>query len=170
MERRSRNTHYLTLSLLVHCRMWNMARTFTGLKLQGLVGRFGRTPLSDIEGYVEFPDGKVLSGSDWGNMLLWEENLVKLQVRSQQTPGKCQLTQDKIGVVSSLSWVSGSCHAAEVRTRVKRSKFWSAAGDQATGQCHITKLKISVRSPNSMSVSDHQISCQCQIIKLHVNV
>lgn len=57
-----------------------MARTFTGLKLQGAVGRFGKTEISDIEGYVEFADGKVLSGSESGNMLLWEENLIKVQV------------------------------------------------------------------------------------------
>ena len=36
-----------------------MANTFTGLKLQGQLGRFGRTALTDIEGYVELPDGKV---------------------------------------------------------------------------------------------------------------
>ncbi|XP_070199865.1 cilia- and flagella-associated protein 44-like isoform X3 [Littorina saxatilis] len=70
----------LTSAGIGHIKFWNMARTFTGLKLQGLVGRFGRTTLSDIEGYIEFPDGKVLSGSDWGNMLLWDENLIKLQI------------------------------------------------------------------------------------------
>lgn len=36
-----------------------MALTFTGLKLQGALGRFGKTALTDIEGYVELPDGKV---------------------------------------------------------------------------------------------------------------
>lgn len=36
-----------------------MAHSFTGLKLQGQLGRFGRTALTDIEGYVELPDGKV---------------------------------------------------------------------------------------------------------------
>ena len=56
-----------------------MANTFTGLKLKGFIGRFGRTAMSDIEGFVEFPDGKVLSGSDWGNMLLWDDNLIKCQ-------------------------------------------------------------------------------------------
>jgi len=40
-------------------RFWKMARTFTGLKLQGELGRFGRTEISDIEGYRELPDGKV---------------------------------------------------------------------------------------------------------------
>lgn len=52
-----------------------MARTFTGLKLQGSLGRFGKKEISDIEGYVELPDGKVLSGCESGNMLLWDDGL-----------------------------------------------------------------------------------------------
>ena len=32
------------------CRFWKMATTFTGLKLQGQLGKFGRTELSDIAG------------------------------------------------------------------------------------------------------------------------
>lgn len=39
-----------------------MAHTFTGLKLQGQLGKFGKTEISDIEGYVELPDGKVKEG------------------------------------------------------------------------------------------------------------
>ena len=57
-----------------------MADTFTGLKLQGQLGKFGRTEITDIEGYVELPDGKVLSGSEWGNMLLWEGGLIKVEI------------------------------------------------------------------------------------------
>ena len=34
-----------------------MAETFTGLKLQGQLGRFGKTSVSDIEGFVQLPDG-----------------------------------------------------------------------------------------------------------------
>ncbi len=57
-----------------------MAKTFTGLKLQGELGKFGKTEISDIEGYVELPDGKVLSGSEWGNMLLWDGGLIKVEI------------------------------------------------------------------------------------------
>ena len=57
-----------------------MARTFTGLKLQGALGKFGKTEISDIEGYVELPDGKVVSGSEWGNLLLWEGELIKVEI------------------------------------------------------------------------------------------
>ena len=31
-------------------RFWTMANTFTGLKLQGQIGKFGAKELSDIEG------------------------------------------------------------------------------------------------------------------------
>lgn len=40
-----------------------MAHTFTGLKLQGALGRFGKTAVTDIIGYVELPDGKVSSNN-----------------------------------------------------------------------------------------------------------
>ncbi|XP_078512752.1 cilia- and flagella-associated protein 44 isoform X2 [Lissotriton helveticus] len=73
------NEKQLTTSGAGHIKFWRMANTFTGLKLQGALGRFGKTGLSDIEGYVELPDGKVVSGSEWGNMLLWEGGLIKVE-------------------------------------------------------------------------------------------
>lgn len=36
-----------------------MAKTFTGLKLQGELGRFGKTEYSDILGIYPMPDEKV---------------------------------------------------------------------------------------------------------------
>ncbi|XP_018428354.1 PREDICTED: cilia- and flagella-associated protein 44 [Nanorana parkeri] len=74
------NEEQLTTCGTGHIRFWKMARTFTGLKLQGEIGRFGKTALTDIEGYVELPDGKVISGSEWGNMLLWEGGLIKVEI------------------------------------------------------------------------------------------
>ena len=38
-----------------------MAKTFTGLKLMGMPGRFGKTEMSDIIGFFDLPDGKVSS-------------------------------------------------------------------------------------------------------------
>ncbi|XP_069115004.1 cilia- and flagella-associated protein 44-like isoform X2 [Argopecten irradians] len=70
----------LTTAGTTHIRFWKMADTFTGLKLQGALGKFGKTEISDIEGYVELPDGKVLSGCEWGNMLLWEGGLIKVEI------------------------------------------------------------------------------------------
>ena len=64
-----------------HIRFWKMAQTFTGLKLQGAIGKFGQIELSDISGYAELPDGKILSGLSWGNLLLWEGNLIKCEIR-----------------------------------------------------------------------------------------
>ncbi|XP_077985504.1 cilia- and flagella-associated protein 44-like isoform X2 [Glandiceps talaboti] len=74
------NEGHMTTSGSGHIRFWKMAHTFTGLKLQGQLGKFGRTEISDIEGFVELPDGKVLSGTEWGNMLLWDGGLIKVQI------------------------------------------------------------------------------------------
>ena len=63
-----------------HIKFWKMANTFTGYKLQGSIGKFGKTEISDIEGYAELPDGKVLSGSEWGNMLLWDGGLIQTEI------------------------------------------------------------------------------------------
>ena len=57
-----------------------MATTFTGLKLQGQLGKFGRVEISDISAYVELPDGKVLSGTEWGNFLLWDGGFIKVEL------------------------------------------------------------------------------------------
>ncbi|XP_067402528.1 LOW QUALITY PROTEIN: cilia- and flagella-associated protein 44 [Emydura macquarii macquarii] len=74
------NEEQLTTSGSGHIKFWKMAHTFTGLKLQGALGRFGKTAVTDIVGYVELPDGKVLSGSEWGNLLLWEGGLIKVEL------------------------------------------------------------------------------------------
>lgn len=70
-----------------HIRFWEMAKTFTGLKLQGEIGKFGNIEISDTAGYAMFPDGKVLSGSESGSLLLWEDALVKCEFdRGSQKP------------------------------------------------------------------------------------
>ncbi|XP_054019877.1 cilia- and flagella-associated protein 44 [Dryobates pubescens] len=74
------NEEQLITSGSGHIRFWKMALTFTGLKLQGALGRFGKTAVTDIIGYVELPDGKVISGSEWGNLLLWEGDLIKAEL------------------------------------------------------------------------------------------
>ncbi|KAK2509204.1 hypothetical protein MC885_003405 [Smutsia gigantea] len=74
------NEEQLTTCGSGHIKFWEMALTFTGLKLQGSPGRFGKTATTDIEGYMELPDGKVLSGSEWGNMLVWEGGLIKVEL------------------------------------------------------------------------------------------
>jgi WD40 repeat protein len=63
-----------------HIRFWKMASTFTGLKLQGDIGKFGKVELSDVEAFAILPDGKVLSSTESGALLLWEGNFIKLRV------------------------------------------------------------------------------------------
>ncbi|XP_054287680.1 cilia- and flagella-associated protein 44-like [Macrosteles quadrilineatus] len=78
----------LTSCGLGHIKFWKMAKTFTGLKLQGELGRFGKTELCDINGIYAMPDEKVVSGSEWGNLLVWEDRLIKLEVK-QKAKGNC---------------------------------------------------------------------------------
>ncbi|CAJ1987419.1 cilia and flagella associated protein 44 / CFAP44 [Leishmania donovani] len=59
-----------------HIKFWMMADTFTGKKLQGSLGKFGRHEISDVAAFVILADGKVLSGSDCGDLLLWEGDLI----------------------------------------------------------------------------------------------
>ena len=40
-------------------------------------------PSISHSGFVELPDGKVLSGSEWGNMLLWDGGLIKVEICSK---------------------------------------------------------------------------------------
>jgi WD40 repeat protein len=63
---------FLTTSGTGHIRFWKMASTFTGLKLQGDIGKFGKSELSDIEAICVLPDKKVLSSTERGSLLLWD--------------------------------------------------------------------------------------------------
>ncbi|XP_046809374.1 cilia- and flagella-associated protein 44 [Lucilia cuprina] len=65
---------------LSHIKFWKMAKTFTGLKLQGDLGRFGKTDFSDIYAIYMLDDENVISGCEWGNMLLWEAGLIKFEI------------------------------------------------------------------------------------------
>jgi WD40 repeat protein len=69
-----------------HIRFWKMATTFTGLKLQGEIGKFGQLELSDVYGFAEFADGKVVSGTEYGTLILWEGNLVKAHIKMKNGP------------------------------------------------------------------------------------
>ena len=71
------NEDALTTSGTGHIRFWKIAETFTGLKLQGDIAKFGQFELSDVTSYAEYEDGNVLSSSEYGKLLLWEGNLIK---------------------------------------------------------------------------------------------
>ena len=60
-----------------HIKFWKMAQTFTGLKLQGEIAKFGQLELSDQAAFYELPDGKVVSGTEAGNLIVWEGQFVK---------------------------------------------------------------------------------------------
>uniref|UniRef100_A0A3B3BSQ8 Cilia and flagella associated protein 44 n=1 Tax=Oryzias melastigma TaxID=30732 RepID=A0A3B3BSQ8_ORYME len=81
-------SHYdqelLTTAGCRHITFWKLTTTFTGFKLEKLVGHFGKSVASDIEGVLELPDGEVVSGTAWGNLLLWDGNGIKVEICSKE--------------------------------------------------------------------------------------
>lgn len=75
----------LTTSGTGHIRFWRVASTFTGLKLQGDIGKFGKIEMSDIDCFCHMPDGKVISGAESGSLLVWEGQFIKCRI---VRPGK----------------------------------------------------------------------------------
>ncbi|GAB0093262.1 uncharacterized protein DMENIID0001_083410 [Sergentomyia squamirostris] len=74
------NDMTLTTCGAEHIKFWKMCHTFTGLKLKGQLGRFGKTKICDIYGILAIEEDKVLSGCDWGNILVWEKGRIQYEV------------------------------------------------------------------------------------------
>ena len=77
----------LTTSGSGHLRFWRIAQTFTGLKLQGDLGKFGKVELSDVDDFAELPDGKVQSYSSGGKVQSCSSDSM---VQSYSLDGKAQ--------------------------------------------------------------------------------
>lgn len=75
------------ISSNIFSRFWKIAETFTGLKLKGEIAKFGQVELSDVTCFFRFPDEKVLSSTEYGKLLLWEGNMIKAVVSTdEETP------------------------------------------------------------------------------------
>lgn len=104
-----------------HIKFWRMKDTFTGLKLQGEIGKFGNVELSDITALEFLDDGKVLSGSESGSLLLWEGHLIKLEFRENKGLDPDDLTLPHSGevlVIKRVQNVFVTCARDEL------VKFW----------------------------------------------
>ena len=51
--------------------------TSSGVKMDVTPGMFNNKAVTDIESFVQLGDGKVVTGCEWGNLLLWENGKVK---------------------------------------------------------------------------------------------
>lgn len=89
----------LTTSGMGHIKFWRMAHTFTGLKLQGYVGKFGLTELTDIVTFIQLPDGKVLSSTETGNLLLWDGGMIKCEISGK---GKKPCHQGRVEFITMV--------------------------------------------------------------------
>ena len=132
---------------MAHLRFWKIANTFTGLKLKGQTGKFGSVELSDITGFYIFPDGKVLSGSENGRLLLWEGNLIKAVLGvSEQEP--CHK-----GLINTVCKLGNSIISAGADGYVR---YWDfkiiddiEANDDLSGYISPTKEFLLISNPDA---------------------
>ena len=62
-----------------HINFWRIVTTSSGVKMDVTSGMFNNKPVTDIESFVQLGDGKVVTGCEWGNLLLWENGKVGLK-------------------------------------------------------------------------------------------
>ncbi|XP_054613707.1 cilia- and flagella-associated protein 44-like [Dunckerocampus dactyliophorus] len=147
------NPGLLTSSGSGHIKFWKMANTFTGLKLEGLIGHFGKTAATDIEGYIELPDGKVVSGSNWGNLLLWDGNAIKVELCSKG--GQCC----HAGVVKPFALEDGQLLTFGSDGVIRGWDFETIV--TAEGSCGSSKFEV---EPMNELVVGHHV-CLSSIVK-----
>ena len=56
------------------------------LTLEGQLGKFGNVELTDVVAFVEMPDGKVLSTTETGELLMWDGGLIKVRRPHDSSP------------------------------------------------------------------------------------
>ncbi|KAK1137227.1 hypothetical protein K0M31_001748 [Melipona bicolor] len=91
----------LTSSGVGHIKFWKMSKTFTGLKLKGEIGKFGNTEIFDIIAIHPMSNETVVSGCEWGNILLWDESLIKLEAcrKNRKTA--------HVGYITQFEYING---------------------------------------------------------------
>ena len=77
----------------------NLSHRATERDLEDSFGKFGKIELSDVDDFAILPDGKVLSASESGYLLMWEGNFVKYRLAR---PGGVACHAGKVTHVSLL--------------------------------------------------------------------
>ncbi|KAF5302266.1 hypothetical protein FQA39_LY10305 [Lamprigera yunnana] len=63
-----------------YIKFWRITKTFTGNKLEGEEGKFNQTEWSNILCAYPMPDTTVVSGCEWGNILIWKDSQIKVEI------------------------------------------------------------------------------------------
>ncbi|OEH79492.1 wd domain-containing protein [Cyclospora cayetanensis] len=112
--------YQITASGLRHVYVWTATRTFTGLKLKGKMFHFRHLAVSDVSCFVELTGSLLMSGSDSGSLLLWENGYIMAELL-QLLPASTNLNAQDSDVAREQSeggqWQCG--FAVAWRTGVK---------------------------------------------------
>jgi len=87
-----------------HIQFWRMVKTFTGLKLQGKVGKFNSEPLSNLTAALELPfHDMIITSTEYGVLLIWLDGQVQLKIMSG-TDSRSELNCHS-GSIETLAYV-----------------------------------------------------------------
>lgn len=78
-----------------HLHFWDIVQTFTGLKLLGTIGRFGKFKTCDILTVCPDKSNRLLTNCDWGNVLVWQNGQIKFEMcrKNRQPCHNAAITQ-----------------------------------------------------------------------------
>ncbi|XP_055326896.1 uncharacterized protein LOC129580473 [Sitodiplosis mosellana] len=78
-----------------HLHFWDIVQTFTGLKLIGNFGRFGKFKTCDILTVCTDKNNRLLTNCDWGNVLVWQNGQIKFEMcrKNRQPCHNATITQ-----------------------------------------------------------------------------
>lgn len=80
--------------------------------MKGEIAKFGQVELSDVYAFYIFPDGKSITSTEYGKLLLWEGNLIKVVIN---------ISIDEDGKVED-------CHKSEINVIFRKDKDLITAG------------------------------------------
>ncbi|CEF99883.1 WD40 repeat [Ostreococcus tauri] len=89
-----------------HIQFWRMVKTFTGLKLQGTLGKFNGEPLCNITGALELPYyDMMITSTDYGALLIWVDGRVQLKImcKSESGANNCHA-----GSIETIAYMDGN--------------------------------------------------------------
>jgi len=89
-----------------HIQFWKMVNTFTGLKLQGTLGKFNGEALSDISGALELPfHNMIVTSTEYGDLFIWSDGRIKMKIMRRAGALDSEDANCHDGAIDTLTYV-----------------------------------------------------------------
>ncbi|KAK4886398.1 hypothetical protein RN001_002669 [Aquatica leii] len=127
------NHNYFTSFGPNYIKFWKISKTFTGLKLEEQEGKFNQTNMCNILCAYIMPNDMVLSGCEWGNILVWKNGYIHVEIERK---------------------LNKKCHNAPItQLFFKNNELWSISMDGQIKLWYYPKIDIKKLLDNDLLVS-----------------